>query len=131
MVDELAGVVGPVDQVTLWLLPAFDQVKVTTPAVAVSGVGWNELLLTVIELPWPPLLLPVESLQAASATATRARTARRANLIQPPKVSTKRTPVDIHRVPKKRCSRSSNDPGSENYDTKWNYWTTMTPLMPA
>jgi hypothetical protein len=91
MVAEFAGAVGPVSHVTLCELDAFDQVKVTTPAVAVSGVGLNELLLTVIEFPWPPLLLPVESLQAASPTATSTRTARRANRITPPNVSTTRT----------------------------------------
>src|SRR6185295_5818916 len=122
MVVEFAGAVGPVSHVTLCPLDAFDQVKVTTPAAAVSGVGLKELLLTVTELPWPPLLLPVESLQAAKATATTARTARRANFIKPPKVSRRRTPLDLHPVPKKRRSRSSNAPRSGNYDTEIELW---------
>src|SRR6185312_5309316 len=103
MVAEFAGSVpGPVSHVTLCELDAFDQVKVTTPAAAVSGVGLKELLLTVIELPWPPLLLPVESLQAASPTTASARTARRANFIKPPKVSTTKTRLSCDKFRNKR-----------------------------
>jgi hypothetical protein len=66
--DGAGNVPGPVSHVTLCELEAFTQVKATeSAATAVSGVGLKELLLTVMLLPCPPLLLPVELLHAATA----------------------------------------------------------------
>jgi len=90
IVLELAGsVAGPVNHVTLCPLEAELQVNVTVPAGTVSGVGENELFVTVSdvecppdgggggggggELPYPVLLLLHAAATAAHVTASKRR----------------------------------------------------------
>lgn len=87
MVDEFAGkAVGPVSHVTLCEFDALLHVNVTCPAATVSGVGLNELLLTVRLVVCPPVPLPVELLLHAAMAATLrvTATAKPANRITPP-----------------------------------------------